>query len=58
MSPVGRSSLPLTSRCRVEAGPVPRADLQGLCDIITERLKRLCRYLDNNALGITRRGRR
>jgi hypothetical protein len=25
----------------VEAGPVPRADLQGLCDIITERLKRL-----------------
>src|SRR5258706_14609422 len=23
----------------VEAGPVPRADLQGLCDIITERLK-------------------
>ena len=25
----------------VEAGPVPRDDLQGLCDIITERLKRL-----------------
>jgi len=25
----------------VEAGPVLRADLQGLCDIITERLKRL-----------------
>ena len=25
----------------VEAGPVPRADLQGLCEIITERLKRL-----------------
>ena len=25
----------------VEADPVPRADLQGLCDIITERLKRL-----------------
>ena len=25
----------------VEAGPVSRADLQGLCDIITERLKRL-----------------
>ena len=25
----------------VEAGPVPRADLQGLCDIITERPKRL-----------------
>src|SRR5258707_11079465 len=25
----------------VEAGAVPRADLQGLCDIITERLKRL-----------------
>ncbi len=25
----------------VEAGPVSTADLQGLCDIITERLKRL-----------------
>jgi hypothetical protein len=25
----------------VEAGPVLRTDLQGLCDIITERLKRL-----------------